>query len=144
MDGLCRIKVRECSDTIPLEPGHAYIGKGGTDMVVLERLGRLAAQPRPETPGHPWHPSVDVLVESAMKHLPAERIVGVQLTGMGNDGARAMTQLKQRGGRTIAESKDTAVVFGMPHELIELGGASLVLPCGDVARQLCHWIIKKA
>lgn len=144
MDGLSRIGVRECSATVPLERGHAYVGKGGTDMVVVERMGRLAVQPRPETPGHPWHPSVDVLVESAMKVLPPEKIVGVLLTGMGNDGARAMTRLKQGGGRTIAESKDTAVVFGMPQELIELGGASLVLPCGDVTRQLCHWILKKA
>jgi two-component system, chemotaxis family, protein-glutamate methylesterase/glutaminase len=142
MDSLCRIRVRECSSTLPLEPGQAYIGKGGTDMVVVERLGRLAVQPRPETPGHPWHPSVDVLMDSAMKLMPAEQLVGVLLTGMGNDGARAMTQLKQRGGRTIAESKDTAVVFGMPQELIEMGGASLVLPCGDVTRQLCHWIQK--
>ncbi|OYU98770.1 MAG: chemotaxis response regulator protein-glutamate methylesterase [Burkholderiales bacterium PBB5] len=144
MDGLSRLNVRECNATTPLEPGCVYIGKGGTDMVVVERLGRLAVQPRPETPGHPWHPSVDVLVDSAMKCLPPERIVGVQLTGMGDDGARAMTALKQRGGRTIAESKDTAVVFGMPAELIERGGASLVLPCTDVSRQLCHWILKKA
>ena len=143
MDKLCRINVRECNATLPLEPGHAYIGKGGTDMVVVERLGRIAVQPRPETPGHPWHPSVDVLVDSAMKLVPPERIVGVQLTGMGNDGARAMAQLKARGGRTIAESKDTAVVFGMPQELIALGGASLVLPCTEVTRQLCHWIHKK-
>lgn len=140
MDSLCRIRVRECNSTLPLEAGQAYIGKGGTDMVVVERLGRLVVQPRAETPGHPWHPSVDVLMDSAMKLMPAEQLVGVLLTGMGNDGARAMTQLKQRGGRTIAESKDTAVVFGMPQELIEMGGASLVLPCGDVTRQLCHWI----
>jgi two-component system chemotaxis response regulator CheB len=140
MDGLSRITVRECNATLPMEPGHAYIGKGGTDMVVVERLGRLAVQPRPETPGHPWHPSVDVLVDSAMRALPAAQIVGVQLTGMGNDGARAMTELKQRGGRTIAESAETAVVFGMPQELIELGGATVVLPCGDVSRQLCQWI----
>lgn len=140
MDSLCRISVRECSSTLPLEPGAAYIGKGGTDMVVVERLGRLAVQPRPETPGHPWHPSVDVLVDSAMRLMPASKIVGVLLTGMGNDGARSMTQLKQQGGRTIAESKETAVVFGMPNELIEQGGASLVLPCSDVTRQLCHWI----
>jgi two-component system chemotaxis response regulator CheB len=143
MDAMSRIGVRECNATLPLEPGHAYIGRGGTDMVMVERLGRLAVQPRPETPGHPWHPSVDVLVESAMKLLPPEQIVGVQLTGMGNDGARAMAQLKSRGGRTIAESQETAVVFGMPQELIVLGGASLVLPCGDVARQLCHWIQNK-
>jgi two-component system chemotaxis response regulator CheB len=143
MDAMSRIDVRECNSTLPLEPGHAYVGRGGTDMVVVERLGRLAIQPRPETPGHPWHPSVDVLVDSAMKLLPAEQVVGVLLTGMGNDGARAMAQLKSRGGRTIAESQETAVVFGMPQELIELGGASLVLPCGDVARQLCHWIHNK-
>jgi two-component system chemotaxis response regulator CheB len=140
MDKLCQIGVRECDATVPLEPGQAYIGKGGTDMVVVERLGRLAVQPRPESPNHPWHPSVDVLVESAMRLVPAERLVGVLLTGMGNDGARAMTQLKQRGGRTIAESADTAVVFGMPQELIELGGATLVLPCHGVSRQLLHWI----
>jgi two-component system, chemotaxis family, protein-glutamate methylesterase/glutaminase len=143
MDKLSRITVREASTTLPLEPGHAYIGKGGTDMVVVERLGRIAVQPRPETPGHPWHPSVDVLVDSAMKLVPPERLVAVQLTGMGNDGARTMAQLKQRGGRTIAESQETAVVFGMPQELIALGGASLVLPCQDIARQLCHWIHKK-
>jgi two-component system chemotaxis response regulator CheB len=140
MDKLCRIGVRECSGTVPLEPGQAYIGQGGTDMVVVERLGRLAVQPRPESPAHPWHPSVDVLMESAMKLVPADRLVGVLLTGMGNDGARSMAQLKQQGGRTIAESADTAVVYGMPQELVELNGASLVLPCGDVARQLVHWI----
>lgn len=142
MDGMCRLRVRECNSTLPLEAGHVYIGQGGTDMVVVERLGRLAVQPRPETPGHAWHPSVDVLVDSAMKLLPAAQLVGVQLTGMGNDGAQAMARLKQQGGRTIAESQQTAVVFGMPQELIELGGASLVLPCGDVARQLCHWIAR--
>ncbi len=139
MDSLCRVTVRECHTTMPLEPGHVYIGRGGTDMVVVERLGRLAAQPRPENPAHAWHPSVDVLVDSAMTLVPAPRLLGVQLTGMGNDGARAMARLKQMGGRTIAESEATAVVFGMPHELIELGGATVVLPCGEIARQINAW-----
>ncbi|MEK8028078.1 chemotaxis-specific protein-glutamate methyltransferase CheB [Pseudaquabacterium rugosum] len=139
MDSLCRLRVQECAATVPLEAGKVYIGKGGTDIVICERLGRLAVQPRPETPGHPWHPSVDVMVDSAMKLLPADRIVGVQLTGMGNDGATAMTALKRAGGRTIAESKETAVVFGMPAELIEAGGASVVLPCQDIARQIIAW-----
>lgn len=142
MDALSALRVRECDASIPLEAGCAYVGKGGTDIVVAERLGRLVVQPRPETPGHPWHPSVDVLVDSAMRYLPAQRIVGVQLTGMGNDGARAMAELKRKGGRTIAESAETAVVFGMPAELIELGGASVVLPCHDVTRQLCGWIAR--
>ncbi len=140
MDRLCALTVRECRDTMPLEAGHIYVGRGGTDMVVSERLGRLVVQPRPETPGHPWHPSADVLTDSAMRHLPPERIVGVLLTGMGNDGAQAMSQLKARGGRTIAEAEETAVVFGMPLELIERQGASTVLPCGAVAAQLCQWV----
>jgi two-component system chemotaxis response regulator CheB len=141
MDRLCGMHVREVSAPMPLEPGQVYIGKGGTDVAVVERLGRLVVAPRPETPGHPWHPSVDVMVDSAMKLLPTSQITGVMLTGMGNDGAAAMTRLKQQGGRTIAESEATAVVFGMPQELIERGGATVVLPCTDIARQLKGWLL---
>lgn len=121
MDRLCALRVREVSSPMPLEPGQVYIGMGGTDMIVMERLGRLVVAPKPESPDHPWHPSVDVLVNSAMRHLDAAQITGVQLTGMGDDGARAMAELKQRGGRTIAESESTSVVFGMPQELIQRG-----------------------
>jgi two-component system chemotaxis response regulator CheB len=142
MDSLCRLAVRECDSTMPLEAGNVYIGRGGGDMVVVERLGRLAVQPRPETAGHLWHPSVDVMVDSALRLMPAQQLVGVQLTGMGNDGAKAMAELRRRGGRTIAESQETAVVFGMPAELIELGGASMVLPSPEIARQLNHWILQ--
>jgi len=140
MDSLCALTVRECDSTLPLEAGHVYVGQGGTDMVVVERLGRLAVQPRPEDVRHLWHPSVDVLVDSAMAHLPAARIVGIQLTGMGYDGAEAMARLHRQGGRTIAESQETAVVFGMPAELIDRGGATAVLPAQEVARRLCHWV----
>lgn len=140
MDRLCALRVLECRDTRPLEAGHIYIGRGGTDMVVTERLGRLVVQPRPETPGHPWHPSADVLTASALRHFPPAQLVGVLLTGMGHDGAEAMSRLKAAGGRTIAESADTAVVFGMPLELIERQGASAVLPCDAVAAQLCQWV----
>ncbi|MEK8086309.1 chemotaxis-specific protein-glutamate methyltransferase CheB [Aquabacterium sp. A3] len=143
MDRLCAMPVTEVNTPRPLEPGHVYIGQGGTDMIVMERLGRLVAAPKPETPGHPWHPSVDVLVNSAMRHLPPSQITGVQLTGMGDDGAKAMTELKRRGGRTIAEAESTAVVFGMPQELIEAGGASVVLPCHQIARQLLGWLHRK-
>ena len=140
MDRACALTVREVHATMPLEPGHVYIGKGGTDVVIVERMGRLVAMPKPETAGHPWHPSVDVLVDSAMRVMDPRCLVGVQLTGMGNDGAKTMAQLKSRGGRTIAESAETAVVFGMPQELINLKGATAVLPCHDIARHLCGWV----
>ncbi|MCZ8077279.1 MAG: chemotaxis response regulator protein-glutamate methylesterase [Paucibacter sp.] len=140
MNGLCRLTVRECSAPTPLTPGMVLIAKGGCDMIVTEQLGRLVAQPRPESPAHPWHPSVDVLVESAMRRLPAQRLIGVLLTGMGDDGAASMTRLRQSGGRTVAESSDSAVVFGMPAELIRLGGASVVRPSSGIAQQIQHWI----
>lgn len=140
MDRMCALEVVEVGEPMPLEPGRIHIGRGGTDLVVVERLGRLVAQPRPESPGHPWHPSADVMVESAMRVLPASQLVGVLMTGMGFDGAQAMAELKARGGRTIAEAESSCVVFGMPSELIQRGGASLVLPSHEVARQLRHWV----
>ena len=135
----CALQVREANTTYPLEPGNVYIGKGGHDVVIAERLGRLVVMPKSETPGHPWHPSVDVLVESALRLVDPRQLIGVQLTGMGFDGAKTMAQIKARGGRTIAESEETAVVFGMPAELIKQGGATTVLPCHLVARHLCGW-----
>ncbi len=140
MDALCALTVLEAGAPMALQPGHVYIGRGGTDLTVADRGGVLYAVPRPETPGVLWHPSVEVLVDSAMQHLPPNRLVGVMLTGMGNDGAAAMHRLHAGGGRTIAESADTAVVFGMPAELIERRGASLVLPCTSIASQLRIWL----
>lgn len=140
MDRMCALEVVEVGEPMLLEPGRIHIGRGGTDLVVVERLGRLVAQPRPESPAHPWHPSADVMVESAMRVLPASQLVGVLMTGMGFDGAQAMAELKARGGRTIAEAESSCVVFGMPSELIQRGGASVVLPSQDVARQLRTWV----
>ncbi|MBK1614306.1 chemotaxis response regulator protein-glutamate methylesterase [Rubrivivax gelatinosus] len=140
MDSLCALKVLEAASPMALQPGTVYIGRGGTDLTVTERGGTLYAAPRPESPGVLWHPSVEVLVNSALQHLPAARLVGVMLTGMGNDGAAAMGRLHAEGGRTIAESADTAVVFGMPAELIERRGASIVLPCTGIAAQLRIWL----
>lgn len=144
MDSLCALTVVEVNTALALQPGHVYIGRGGTDLAVSERGGKLYAVPKPETPGVLWHPSVEVLVDTAMQHLGPQRLVGVMLTGMGNDGAGSMARLKQTGGRTIAESAETAVVFGMPAELIERQGASLVLPCTSIAAQLRAWLPPRA
>jgi two-component system, chemotaxis family, protein-glutamate methylesterase/glutaminase len=140
MDSLCALKVIEVGTVMPLQPGHVYIGRGGTDLTVTERASGLHVAPRPESAAVLWHPSVEVMVDSAMQHMSAQRLVGVMLTGMGNDGAAAMARLHAGGGRTIAESADTAVVFGMPAELIALRAATLTLPCTAIAAQLRHWI----
>lgn len=136
LDGLCAIQVKEVTQPTPLQPGFAYIGRGGADVVISRRSGVLAAMPIPAQPDYPWHPSADRLVKSAMDHLPSTHIVGVLMTGMGNDGAQAMALLHAQGGVTIAEAQETAVVWGMPGELVKANGASVVLPVNEIAGQL--------
>ena len=138
MDSLCELDVVEVGAAMPLVAGRAYLGRGDADLVVEQRLGRLIAN-SVTSDASLWHPSADRLVNSAMAVMPAANVVGVLLTGMGNDGATAMTALRRKGGRTIAESESSAVVFGMPAELIRNGGAEIVLPSESVARQLMAW-----
>jgi two-component system chemotaxis response regulator CheB len=76
---------------------------------------------------------VERMVASALEHYDATQLVGVLMTGMGRDGADAMTRLRTQGGRTIAEAEATAVVWGMPGELVKNGGAELVRPVEDIA-----------
>jgi len=140
MDSLCALHVVEVASAMAIAAGNVYIGRGGTDITVTVRAGVLHVAPRPETPTVLWHPSVEVMVDSAMQHVGAKQLLGVMLTGMGDDGADAMARLHAAGGRTIAESAETAVVFGMPNELIERRGATLVLPCTGIAAQLRHWL----
>ncbi|MGI9211074.1 MAG: protein-glutamate methylesterase/protein-glutamine glutaminase [Methylococcaceae bacterium] len=139
MNNLCDLSVVEASRPMPINPGHVYIAKGGADTTISLREGRLMVIPRPESAQHLWHPSVEILGRSALQHCDARHLIGVMLTGMGHDGAEAFTDIKKQGGRTIAESEDSAVVFGMPKELIERGGANLVLPMEKIAAQLLSW-----
>ncbi|NDY90489.1 chemotaxis-specific protein-glutamate methyltransferase CheB [Ideonella livida] len=139
LDGLCPLTVVEAHKPMAVEPGHIYIGKGGADMVLSRRVGALTVLPRPENPQHLWHPSVELLARSALEVCTPGELHAVMLTGMGNDGADGFTEIKRRGGKTIAESEESAVVWGMPGELVERGGASLVLPLDKVAAQVKAW-----
>jgi two-component system, chemotaxis family, protein-glutamate methylesterase/glutaminase len=139
LNNACELEVLEAAHPMAVVPGKVYIGKGGADMLLVRRNGQLTVLAKPESREHLWHPSVELLGRSALEHVPAKNLVGVMLTGMGYDGADAFTQIKRDGGRTIAESEDTAVVFGMPAELIERGGASIVLPLDKIANQIKAW-----
>jgi two-component system chemotaxis response regulator CheB len=139
LDKICPLKVVEASSPLPVEPGTVYIGKGGADMMLARRAGKLTILPKPENPKFLWHPSVDGLGRSALECCDPAQLVAVLLTGMGCDGAEAFTEIKERGGRTIAESEASAVVFGMPAELIKHGGASVVLSSDKVAAQVLLW-----
>lgn len=136
LDGICALSVAEVGHPMPLRPGFAYIGRGEADLIISRRASALAAMAAPPLPNYPWHPSTDRLVRSAMEHLPASRLVGVLMTGMGDDGAAAMATLRAAGGQTIAEAEETAVVWGMPGELVKAGGADWVLPLPAIASRL--------
>lgn len=140
LDGICQLNVVEVAGPMPLKQGQIYIGRGNADVVVDTRLGRWIVNSVAEEADYLWHPSVDLLVKSAMRVAGASHLVAVLLTGMGNDGAEAMTALRSAGGRTIAEHESSAIVFGMPAELIRLAGADRVLPSNKIADQLTSWV----
>jgi two-component system chemotaxis response regulator CheB len=140
MNKVSALDVAELQRPTPLKPGTVLIARGGADVVVSRRGKELYAIACPASEQHAWHPSVERLVQSAKECCNPEQLTCVMLTGMGNDGAQAMTEVKEAGGRTIAESESTAVVFGMPADLIRRRGASVVLPSDEIADQLVRWV----
>jgi two-component system, chemotaxis family, protein-glutamate methylesterase/glutaminase len=140
MDKLCPMNVVEVSRQLKLEAGTIYIGRGDADIQLKKRAQGVVVMPTPSSPEYPWHPSVDALVRSAQTVFAPEQIIGVLLTGMGDDGSMEMANLRMAGGHTIAESEESAIVNGMPRELIEKGGAELILSAELIATQLTHWL----
>lgn len=136
LDNICALDVVEVSRPMQMQTGCVYIGRGDADIVVSRRLAGLVVMAVPAKPMYPWHPSTDRLVRSAMDHLPASQLIGVLMTGMGDDGAKAMAELHANGGKTIAEAEETAVVWGMPGELVKAGGADWVIPLPRIADRL--------
>lgn len=141
LNGVCAMPVVEASRPMTLEPGTIYIAKGGADMQVVQRGGKPTVIPAPENNEFLWHPSVELLGRTALEQFDAAHVLGVMLTGMGNDGSDSFANIKKQGGRTIAESEDSAVVFGMPAELIKKGGATVTLHADKIARQITTWIL---
>ncbi len=140
LDKLCALQVAEVTRPMPLAPGNVYIGKGDADIIVGTRPAGPLVLAAPSLPEHRWHPSVDRLVESAMRHFPPDRLIGVLMTGMGSDGAGTMARLLQEGGRTIAEAEETAVVWGMPGELVRRQGAGIVAPLDQIADRVVRLV----
>lgn len=140
LNQLCALDVVEVQKLSKVTVGKVYVARGDADMVFTTRNGQLYLQPKPADPSFRWHPSVELLGRSALECCHGEGLIAVMLTGMGNDGAESFAQIYQAGGKTIAESEDSAVVWGMPKELIEKRGATLVLPAAKIAAQLQHWV----
>jgi len=144
LDRRCDLRVVEVSKPTPLVAGTIYIGRGDADLIVATRSTGMIAMPVPGRRDYLWHPSVERMVTSALEQYEATQLVGVMMTGMGRDGAAAMTRLRKQGGRTIAEAESTAVVWGMPGELVRDGGAELVRPVEDIAATVIEWVAASA
>jgi two-component system chemotaxis response regulator CheB len=136
LDDLCELRVVEVLRPMVVEPGCVYIGRGDADLIVTRRPAGLTAMSAPAQADYPWHPSTDRLVKSALTHLAPQQLIGVLMTGMGDDGAEAMATLANLGGTTIAESEETAVVWGMPGELVRAGAAHWIEPVHKIASRL--------
>ncbi len=136
LNGICALPVVEVTGPTEITSGGVYIGRGDADLIVSRRGDKLMAMAVPASLEHRWHPSVDRLVRSAIECLPAIELVGILMTGMGDDGASAMTELRNAGGHTIAEAEETAVVWGMPGELVKRGGADDIVPLPKIAGRL--------
>ncbi len=140
LDAVCALRVVEVDAPMPIRQGTVYVGRGDADLIVGWRGAGLVAVSAPPSAAFPWHPSVDRLVTSARSHFEPKGILGVLMTGMGRDGAESMAALRAQGGRTIAEDEATAIVWGMPGELVRMGGADAVVPLPNIARTILQLV----
>lgn len=135
LDSLCRIRVREAQDGDRILPGHALLAPGNRHLEVARSGTTFGVRVHDGEPVNRHRPSVDVLFASCARAM-GSNAVGVILTGMGNDGARGLLEMRRAGAHTIAESEESCVVYGMPKEAVALGAAEAVLPLERIAAEV--------
>ncbi len=132
LDSLCAITVREAQHQDRLLPGHAYIAPGGKQFSIARSGANYVAVVDESPPVNRHRPSVEVLFSSAAK-VVGRNAVGIMLTGMGNDGAAAMKEMKDAGSYNFVQDEASCVVFGMPREAIAHQAHHEVLPLDKIA-----------
>ena len=135
LNGLCKIAVKEAQDGERVLPGHAYIAPGGHHLSVERSGANYIARVQDGEPVNRHKPSVEVLFKSAAR-VVGPNALGIMLTGMGADGARAMKEMRDAGSYNYVQDEASCVVFGMPREAIQAGAAHEVLPLTQIAPQL--------
>lgn len=125
---LSRLQVSEASEGDRLRAGKVLVAPAGRHLRITSTLGVVLAA----EPADAKHvPSIDVAMKSAARARPG-RVLGVLLTGMGQDGAEGMASIRASGGLTIGESESTCVVYGMPRAAELRGGVSCMLPLPEI------------
>jgi two-component system chemotaxis response regulator CheB len=135
LDRLTSLRAREARSGEVLESGSVLIAPGGSHLELVAGLGRIVTRVSPSEVSDKYAPSVDRLFESAAKHFGSE-LTAVVLTGMGDDGRRGALAVHEAGGLVLAESEETAVIFGMPQQAIRAGAVDRVLPLQDIVASL--------
>ena len=135
LNSLCQITVKEAVHGERILPGHAYIAPGGKQFRVDRSGANYVAVVEDGELVNRHKPSVEVLFKSAA-HVVGRNAFGVMLTGMGNDGAKAMREMKDAGSYNFVQDEASCIVFGMPREAILHGAADEVLPLTAIAPAL--------
>lgn len=133
LDSLCTIDVKEALDNDTVLRGRVLIAPGNRHTLLKRSGARYYVEVKDGPLVSRHRPSVDVLFRSAARYA-AKNAVGVIMTGMGDDGARGLLEMKNAGSYTIAQDEETCVVFGMPHEAIKRGAVDRVLPLDLIAK----------
>ena len=135
MDGVSAMTVFEASDGQQILPGHVYIAPGSHHLIVERSGARYICRLNDGPPVNRHKPSVDVMFRSVAQNV-GPNAIGVLLTGMGDDGARGLLELKENGAPTLIQDEKTSVVWGMPGEAAKLGAADKELPLSKIAPHL--------
>jgi two-component system chemotaxis response regulator CheB len=138
LNGLCQIDVKEAEDGDVVAPGSAYIAPGGRHML-LQRTGKryhIAIKDGPPVSRH--RPSADVLFRSAAQYAGSNAL-GIIMTGMGDDGAKGLLEMRKLGAATRAQDEESCVVFGMPKEAIACGAVEKVVSLTQIPREILAW-----
>lgn len=123
LDRSSLLNVHETEHNMELLPGNIYVAHGGVHMNFAKKVsGKIVIRENKQKGDNFFQPSVNDMMFSALEVFDASQLIGVILTGIGDDGADAMVQLKQSGAYTIGESEDSATVYGMPKEAYDRGG----------------------
>jgi two-component system chemotaxis response regulator CheB len=135
LDGICRVDVKEAADNDTVLPGRALIAPGNQHMLLKRSGARYYVQIKDGPLVSRHRPSVDVLFRSVARYAGLNAI-GVIMTGMGDDGARGMLEMKQAKAVNLAQDEESCIVFGMPQEAIKQGGVDKVLPLERLADEV--------
>ncbi|WBS01712.1 chemotaxis response regulator protein-glutamate methylesterase [Pseudoduganella sp. SL102] len=135
LDKLCQIEVREARHNDRVLPGRALIAPGGKHMLLRRDGARYCVDVIDGPLVNRHRPSVDVLFRSVARHAGANAL-GIIMTGMGDDGAAGLLEMRKAGARTVAQDEESCVVYGMPKEAVKRGGVEKTVPLKAIDREI--------